>query len=128
MAVVVWFVVFRFLILKLNLVTPGREDEDELPEGFADGSGATVAAAAPENVQAIIEGLGGPDNIVKVMNCFTRLRVDVKDMDLVNEDTINKVKNSGIIRAGANNIQIVIGMKVGEVSEAVNKALGRDTE
>lgn len=127
-AVVVWFVVFRFLILKLNLVTPGREDEDELPEGSVDGFGATVAAAAPENVQTIIEGLGGPDNIVKVMNCFTRLRVDVKDMDLVNEDTINKVKNSGIIRAGANNIQIVIGMKVGEVSEAVNKALGRDTE
>ena len=62
------------------------------------------------------------------MNCFTRLRVDVKDISLVDEDVINTVKNSGIVHGGPNNIQIVIGMKVGEVCEAVNKALGREAE
>lgn len=126
-AVAVWFVVFRTLILKLNLITPGREDEFELPES-AEETAAPTSAVAPENVKTIIEGLGGSDNIVKVMNCFTRLRVDVKDISLVDEDVINTVKNSGIVHGGPNNIQIVIGMKVGEVCEAVNKALGRETE
>ncbi len=75
-------------------------------------------------IQVIIDGLGGPDNIKRVANCFTRLRVDVIDMSLVNEDKINEYKNSGIVHGGPNNIQIVIGMKVQDVAEAVNAALG----
>ena len=46
-------------------------------------------------------------------------------MSLVDEDKINQVKNSGIVHGGPNNIQIVIGMKVQELCEAVNTALGR---
>lgn len=128
-AIAAWFFVFRTLILKLNLITPGREDEFDAPldEGDPSGAGAREAAS-PENVLTIIEGLGGAGNIERVTNCFTRLRVDVKDMSLVDEDTINKVKNSGIVHGSPTNLQIVIGMKVGEVAEAVNKALGREAE
>ena len=60
------------------------------------------------------------------MNCFTRLRVDVNDMGLVDKDTLNKVQNSGIVEGGPNNIQVVVGMKVQEVADAVNHALGRE--
>lgn len=130
-AVGVWFLAFRFLILKLDLVTPGREEGDGVLE---EGDGTAAAGPAPalavsyETVSTLIDGLGGPENIKTAINCFTRLRIDVNDMSLVNEDVINKVKNSGIIRTGSNSIQIVIGMKVGEVCEALNKALGRETE
>lgn len=117
----VWFIVFRTLILKLDLITPGREPGDD--EALAAGDGAS--RLSDESVAAIIEGLGGPENIANVYNCFTRLRVDVKDMSLVNEGKINEVKNSGIVHGGPNNIQIVIGMKVQELCEAVNAALGR---
>lgn len=125
-AVFVWFIVFRFLILKLDLITPGRElENEELDEGVK-----AVAAGddAPLAIQSLIDGLGGPDNITRVMNCFTRLRVDLKDMDLVDESKINEFKNSGIIKGGTNNIQVVVGMKVQDVCEAVNKALGRETQ
>lgn len=124
-ATAVWFFVFRFLILKLNLATPGREDEDDtvLPNGSA-----ALTGTSSETVQTIIEGLGGPENIDRVMNCFTRLRVDVKDMSLVNEDKLNECKNSGIVHGGPNNIQIVIGLKVQDLAEAVNAALGRSSE
>lgn len=126
-AIVVWFFVFRFLILKLGLVTPGREDELEL-----ESEGATVAvstaskheAISDEGVQNIVDGLGGEQNIKKIFCCFTRLRCDLVDMSLIDEDKINKVPNSGIIK-DKNNVQIVIGMAVQEVNEAVNKKLGR---
>ena len=124
-AIVAWFLVFRFLILKLNLVTPGREDDDELLDEADDPSSAALASGiSPESVQVIIDGLGGAANIKSVMNCFTRLRVDVEDMSLVDEDKINEYKNSGIVHGGPNNIQIVIGLKVQDVTEAVKAALG----
>lgn len=131
-AIVAWFFAFRTIIKVMNLAIPGLDDDEELPlkplkEGDASGS-AALGAAAPENVQIIIDGLGGPDNIEKVMNCYTRLRVTVRDMGLVDDDKINQVKNSGIVHAGPTNIQVVFGMKVGEVAEAVNRALGREID
>ena len=54
------------------------------------------------------------DNIESLENCFTRLRVNVKDESLVNEDLINHMKNSGIMRKGKD-IQIILGMQVAQV-------------
>lgn len=128
-AIGAWFISFRTIILKLNLAIPGLDDDGDIPLDEGDKSGAAaLGAAAPDSVLTIIEGLGGAGNITKVMNCFTRLRVDVKDMELVDEAKINEVKNSGIVHGGPNNIQIVFGMKVGEVAEAVNRALGREVD
>lgn len=129
---VVYFFLFRFLIKKLNLHTPGREEETaEDAELLADG-GATVAAAqadAPaasgDTDQAIldlIEGLGGKDNIEELENCFTRLRVAVKDGSVINEDLINRVPNSGINRNGTD-IQIIYGMQVAAMRDKVENAL-----
>lgn len=145
-AIVVWFFAFRFFILKFDLKTPGREDEGEeidlskmnrkAFEAQKAAGGAAVAVAGggtavvdddATNVQHIIDGLGGPDNIVSLMNCFTRLRIDLKDMSLINEDEVNKFKNSGIVR-GKNNVQIIVGMKVQDVFEKVMVGLGRDLE
>lgn len=125
-AILAWFVVFRFLILRLNLVTPGREDDFGSDVSGEIVSGEQSSAVSAEDVQTLIEGFGGPANIKRVMNCFTRLRVDVNDMDLVDKDTLNKVQNSGIVEGGPNNIQVVVGMKVQEVADAVNCALGRE--
>lgn len=149
-AVVIWYVVFRVLIVKLNLKTPGREDDGEeidlsqmnrkafeaqrAAAQVAGASGGAAVVAAPAgnsydetDVQHIIDGLGGPDNIVSVMNCFTRLRIDLKDMSLINEDEVNRFKNSGIVR-GKSNVQIIVGMKVGDVCEKVLLAMGRDLD
>lgn len=136
-AIVVWFLVFRFLILKLDLKTPGREDDGEeidlsqmnAQTVAAAKKGAAAAASAEEalSVQPIIDGLGGPENIVSVINCFTRLRIDLKDMEKLDEATINQYPNKGIVK-GKGNVQIIIGMKVQDVCERVNHALGREME
>lgn len=128
---------FTFLIKKLNLHTPGREEESELAESVAEGEAAAsvavkqgaVAAAPAEGVDAgiadLVAGLGGKDNIEELENCFTRLRVNVKNPDLINEDLINHVPNSGINRNG-NNIQIIFGMKVAEMRDKVENAIEKE--
>ena len=70
----------------------------------------------------VIDGLGGKTNIESVENCFTRLRVNVKDISLIDESLINKVDNSGIVKKG-NNIQIIYGLQVQTMRKAVDKTL-----
>lgn len=132
-----YFFLFTFLIKKFNLHTPGREEEFELAESVAEGEAAAsvavkqgaVAAAPAEGVDAgiadLVAGLGGKDNIEELENCFTRLRVNVKNPDLINEDLINHVPNSGINRNG-NNIQIIFGMKVAEMRDKVENAIEKE--
>ena len=78
---VVYYVIFRFAITRFNLKTPGRDSE------VASSIEKAVAGAPGKsgyNVPAILEALGGADNIVSLDNCITRLRLSVKDMSLVN--------------------------------------------
>lgn len=75
------------------------------------------------DVQDIIDGLGGKDNIKAVINCMTRLRVDVHDISKVDQDKINRFKNSGIVMK-EDNVQIIVGLKVDDVCEAINEKLG----
>lgn len=133
---VVWYLTFVFLIQKLNLKTPGREVlagnvevEDFGAEETSTSSTAPVSqsvepASSEKDLDYIIEGLGGKDNIEVVTNCFTRLRVDVKDLSKVNEDIIKKNSmQKGIVYSG-NNVQIIIGMGVQPVKEGVCEKLG----
>lgn len=125
--IAVWYVTFVFLIQKLNIPTPGRE-EGGTPSKLTNENGQTdggAKSASLGSVIDIIEGLGGAENIVQVTNCFTRLRVDVKDIEKLDEAKINRFKNSGIVKKG-NNVQIIIGMKVQSVREDVCQTLGID--
>lgn len=128
--IVVWFVVFRALILKFDLKTPGREDDErEQVDGATQGIVETKPDENPDSgdVRDIIDGLGGESNIDRVYNCFTRLRIDVKDDSLVDETVIGRYPSKGIVR-GKGNVQIIIGMKVQDVCDAVISALGREPE
>ena len=62
------------------------------------------------------------ENINSTENCFTRLRVNVKDPSLLKDELINKVPNSGIVKKD-NDIQIVFGLQVAEVRNAVEDYL-----
>ncbi len=120
--IVLYFVVFSFLIKKLDLKTPGREaaaSEEPAQEG---GGVAPKNTSLTSNVASLVEGLGGKDNINSTENCFTRLRVNVKDPSLLKDDLINKVPNSGIVKK-EDDIQIIIGLKVAEVRTAVEDYL-----
>lgn len=128
---VLYFFLFRFLIKKLNLHTPGREEEtaeevalEGVPAAAVAGPAASDSAAASgdQAILDLIAGLGGKDNIEALENCFTRLRVMVKDASLINEELINHVPNSGINRNGTD-VQIIYGMQVAAMRDKVENAL-----
>ncbi|MFQ6793158.1 alpha-glucoside-specific PTS transporter subunit IIBC [Thomasclavelia sp.] len=117
----IYFVVFRFLILKFDFKTPGREDDEEeikfhskaeYREKQAGGKAEKLSLA-----QKILEGLGGADNIVDVTNCATRLRVNVKDEKLVQSDSYFKSIGTHGLKATKTNIQVIVGLKVPQVRE-----------
>lgn len=115
---VIYYVVFRFVITKFNLKTPGRED-DNTEEMNIDIGNADYAAMAA----AILEGVGGKDNVTSADNCITRLRLEVKDRLLVDEKKLKASGAAGVIRPGKTSVQVIIGPKVQFVADEFKKLL-----
>ena len=113
--------VLTLLIKTFNIHTPGREEvSTETAGSAAPAKKASVKNAA--EVQCVIDGLGGKENILSVDNCFTRLRVNIKDPAKLNEESINQLPNSGIVKKGTD-IQIVYGLQVADIKRAVEAQL-----
>lgn len=114
--VLIYYVVFKFLILKLDLKTPGREDEEEIK--FHSKAEYRKKQNTKETLaMRILEALGGKENIVDVTNCATRLRVNVKDASLVQSDQYFKTIGTHGIKATKENIQVIVGLTVASVRE-----------
>ncbi len=88
-AFIVFYLVFRFVIVKFNLKTPGREDDDVEAEKRAVLSNDNFSDVAA----IILEGLGGKANVVSLDNCITRLRLEIKDYTRIDE---KKIKSAGV--------------------------------
>lgn len=113
----IYYVVFRFMIVKLDLKTPGREDDDiEAEKSVSVGNDDFTEKAA-----IILDGLGGKENLVAIDNCVTRLRLEIKDQSKVNEKIIKSAGVAGIMRPGKTSIQIVVGTKVQFVADELKK-------
>ena len=115
---VVYFFLFRFLIRRNNYLTPGREAGDDEVKLYTRADynrkkeGGDAPSRAHDDVSPLIlEGLGGKDNIVTLDCCATRLRVSVKDSDLVSDAKLRQSGASGIIRRGGG-VQVVYGPQV----------------
>ena len=115
-AFIVFYVVFRFAILKFDLKTPGREDDD---------ADETTVKLANDNftevAKIILEGVGGKGNVASIDNCITRLRLEIKDYTAVDEKKIKSAGVAGVIRPGKNSVQVVIGTKVQFVADEFKK-------
>lgn len=118
-AFVVFYVVFRFAIVKFDLKTPGREDDDVETEKKAVLSNSDYTEVA----SIILEGLGGRDNVSSLDNCITRLRMEIKDYTLVDEKKIKSAGVAGVMRPGKNSVQVIVGTKVQFVADEMKKML-----
>lgn len=112
----IYYSLFTFAIKKWNLKTPGREEEDE-EEGENEMSSPTTHTAT---AKALLEYLGGADNLVDIDNCATRLRLEVKDQGLVQDAKIKKI-TSGILKPGKTSVQVIVGPHVEFVCEELKK-------
>lgn len=99
---VIYYVIFRFMIQKFNLLTPGREadNDEEGNEGNAIDQNSLPAQ--------VLEAMGGQENIAHLDACITRLRVSVNDQGEVDKDRLKKLGASGVLEVG-DNIQAIFG-------------------
>lgn len=118
-AFLVFYVVFRFAIVKFNLKTPGREDDDLEAEKSAVLANNDYTAVA----KTVLEGLGGKENVTSLDNCITRLRLEIKDYTKVDEKKIKSAGIAGVIRPSKTSVQVIVGTKVQFVADEMKKML-----
>lgn len=129
----VYYLLFRFVISKFNLHTLGREAEGmemklHTKAEYKEKAAGDKTNKDDINAKLIIEALGGAENIKKVDNCYTRLRLILENTDIVNETVLkNETNASGVIKKGKN-VQVVYGLKVNAVRKAVDMELGKSEE
>jgi PTS system N-acetylglucosamine-specific IIC component len=111
-----YYGLFRFSIVKLNLKTPGR-----------DAAGTAAATAVPtsagERAVRYIAALGGAGNIVSVDACTTRLRLIVGSQDVVDPEALKSLGARGVVRPSATSLQVVIGANADQVAGEIRDAL-----
>ncbi|WP_209125567.1 N-acetylglucosamine-specific PTS transporter subunit IIBC [Alkalihalobacillus sp. BA299] len=120
----IYFVLFYFLIKKLNLKTPGREDEDDLiNDSTSDVSSEATGDKYETMASHFLTDLGGKENISTLDNCATRLRLHVKDMTKVNESALKQHGAKGTMKLGNTNLQIIVGTDVEFVANVMKTKL-----
>lgn len=142
----IYYFLFKFMIAKFNLKTPGREeDEDEIKlygrsdvdaktgrntsVGSSSAGDAGASGSANQNIDKdtllaarVVKGLGGAGNITDVDNCITRLRTEVKDSSLVDEQLLKATGAAGVMSSGRG-VQVIYGPRVTAVANAVHQFL-----
>lgn len=98
---VMYFTVFRFFILKLDLKTPGREIEAEIDPGIV---------AENELARQLVLAFGGRSNILTLDACITRLRMELKDNSLADPERLKQLGAVGVVEAG-NGMQAIFGTR-----------------
>lgn len=114
---VLYYFSFLFCIKRFNIMTPGREDIDE------------EALQKLENIEAselgrkYIVALGGRSNIVHVDSCITRLRLELDDTELVEDEDLKALGATGVLRPNKKSMQVIIGTKAEFICDEIKKAL-----
>lgn len=132
---VAYYLLFRLVITKWNMRTPGREPENEFEAeeqanvGDGGDSATSVTAASSTSpgetssrAEQLIAAFGGRDNLVNVDACITRLRIDVADAGKVNKDALKALGAAGVIDVG-NSVQAVFGTQAEVLKNEINDAL-----
>ncbi|MBM6613270.1 PTS transporter subunit EIIBC [Desemzia sp. RIT804] len=123
----IYYFLFRFMILKFDLATPGRGDEVLDSTAFADeptskgNKSSSKDAEFRRKAEIILAGLGGEENVASIDNCATRLRLEVKDMSVVNDAKIKSAGVAGINKVSDRNIQVIVGTEVQFVADEMSK-------
>ena len=126
----IYYLVFYFMITKLNLKTPGREGDDEETKLYTrkDVDARKNGKVAGDGVSSlIVAGLGGRENISDIDCCATRLRITVKDETVVDDSLLKQSGASGVIHKGRG-VQVVYGPQVSVVKSNLEDYLASDND
>ncbi|KWW21174.1 PTS maltose transporter subunit IICB [Peribacillus simplex] len=112
-----YYMIFRYAIVKFNLKTPGREKMSDDPA-----NDSAITKGTSYNAQKVLSALGGKENIQSLDNCVTRLRLVVDVMDKVDEKILKEECGAlGVVILDEHNLQVVIGPQVGLLKSQIEK-------
>lgn len=97
-----YYGLFRYAIVKLNLRTPGREPADKAAAPDAPKGDAAIAGA-------YVRALGGASNLRSVDACTTRLRLQLANRDAIDTEALRGLGVRGVVKVGAEGLQAVVG-------------------
>jgi len=131
---VIYFFVFRYLILRNDYKTPGRTDEDTEDKLFTKADYKAKKALEEQGMKiderdvkakVFLDALGGAGNIQDVTNCATRLRVTVKNPDIIKPvSAFTKAGAHGLVKNG-HAVQVIVGLSVPQIRERFEALLAR---
>ena len=111
---ILYYVLFRFVIVRFDLKTPGRDPGETM---------IAPAAAPAERARAWIGALGGAANLLAVDACTTRLRLKVADQAAVDEPGLRQLGARGMVRPAPQALQVVIGTVADQLAGEIRAAL-----
>lgn len=113
---VVYYFVFKYVIERFDVKTPGRtaaeDDEEDTAVVTNDALGANI-----------LNAIGGKDNVEEIDNCISRLRLILKDTSIVNKKMLGATGSMGVVMIDKNNIQVVYGPNVERAAQALKKEM-----
>jgi N-acetylglucosamine PTS system EIICBA or EIICB component len=110
-----YYTVFRVCIVRLNLLTPGRESDD------AEQSVAPLEADS--RGRSFVSALGGASNLSEVTACTTRLRLTLLDNHAIDETALKRLGSRGLLRSGPTGLQVVLGPIADQVAGEIRDAM-----
>ena len=116
-----YYVTFKFAILKFNFMTPGRDDSEDAEDAPKVDDKSSIV----EEAKAILKALGDAANIEDVDACITRLRVSVKDPKAVDKELLKEMGAAAVFEIDGG-IQAIYGAKAILYKNAINDMLGVD--
>ncbi len=114
----VYYTVFRWVIVRFDLRTPGRDIVT---------ADAAPAVAPGGQTAAMIAALGGAANLVTIDACTTRLRLIVRDQTAVDEAALKRLGARGVIRPSADALQVIVGPAADSLARALREAAAGGT-
>lgn len=106
-----YYFIFKFLIKKFNIPTPGREDDTDEVKLYTKDDLKNKNSKEDTLSPIILEGVGGIRNLVDIDACATRLRLTINDITLVDENKLKSTGAKGVIKKGVG-LQIIYGPQV----------------
>jgi glucose-specific phosphotransferase system IIA component len=117
-----YFFSFYYLIEKFNFLTPGRENLNDSLDKISSSVSSSKKSENPELATQILAALGGSSNLVHLDACITRLRLQVKDAALVQENVLKSLGASGTLKSGQN-VQVVFGTQSDQIKEQIKNLI-----
>jgi N-acetylglucosamine PTS system EIICBA or EIICB component len=105
-----YYGLFRLVIVRFDLKTPGRE---------AGESAAALQPPQPSGAHAWVAALGGPGNLTTVDACTTRLRLLVADQAAVQPAALQALGARGLVRPSAHALQVVVGATADQLASEI---------